>query len=69
MVCGGIGDLVHVELPWWKASYLGHSSLAAESTTDAIVDTLGLSPAGVNAFETVALVAIEALAVYGEASC
>lgn len=38
----------------------GHGLAAAEATADAVVDTLGLSPAGVEALEAVGLVAVEA---------
>lgn len=46
-----------------KGHYLGHSSLAREATADTAVDTLRLSPAGIDALEAIALVAIEALPV------
>lgn len=39
---------------------LGHGGLALEATAHGIVDTLGLSPAGVDALEAVRLVAVEA---------
>lgn len=38
---------------------LGHDGLALEATAHGIVDTLGLSPAGVYAHEAVRLVALE----------
>lgn len=41
-------------------SDLGHGDAAAETTTDAVVDTLGLAPAGADTLEAVALVADEA---------
>ena len=45
-------------------SYLWHSSLALESPPHSIVDTLGFPPARVNTFESVALMAVEALNVW-----
>lgn len=39
---------------------LGHDGLALEATAHGIVNTLGLSPAGVYAHEAVRLVAVEA---------
>jgi hypothetical protein len=46
-----------------KVSYLWHGRLALESPPHAIVDTLRLPPARVNAFESIALVSVEALGV------
>ena len=45
-------------------SYLWHSSLALESPSHSVVDTLGFPPAWVNTFESVALMAVEALSVW-----
>lgn len=42
---------------------LWHSSLALESPSHSVVDTLGFPPAWVNTFESVALMAVEALSV------
>ena len=41
-------------------SHLGHNSLALEASAHAVVDTLWLSPARVDAHEAVSLVAVEA---------
>jgi len=40
-------------------AHLGHGSLALEASAHAVVDTLWLSPAGVDAHEAVRLVAVE----------
>ena len=45
-------------------SYLWHSSLALESPSHSVVDTLGFPPAWVNTFESVTLMAVEALSVW-----
>jgi hypothetical protein len=45
------------------SSYLWHGRLALEPPPHTIVDALGLPPAGVNAFESIALVSVEALGV------
>lgn len=42
------------------ATYGGHGNAATEATADTVVDTLGLSPAGVEALEAIGLVAEEA---------
>lgn len=42
---------------------LWHSSLALESPPHSVVDTLGFPPTRVNTFESVALMAVEALGV------
>jgi len=44
-------------------SDLWHGSLALEASSDSVVDTLGLSPAGVHAHEPVTLVTAEARGV------
>lgn len=44
-------------------SHLWHGSLALEASADTVVDTLGLSPARVDAHEAVRLVAVEARSV------
>jgi hypothetical protein len=44
-------------------SDLGHGSLSLEPSADAIVDTLWLSPAGINSHEAIALMAVEPLPV------
>lgn len=41
-------------------AHLGHSSLSLETSAHAVVDTLWLSPARVDAHEAVRLVAVEA---------
>ena len=45
-------------------SYLWHSSLTLESPSHSVVDTLRFPPAWVNTFESVALMAVEALSVW-----
>jgi hypothetical protein len=45
-------------------SYLWHSSLSREPPPHTIVNTLGLSPARIDAFEAIALVTVEAFGVY-----
>ena len=54
----------HLLLPFdshlLSSAYLWHSSLTLESSPDSVVDTLRLSPARVNAFESVGLVTVEA---------
>lgn len=44
-------------------THLWHGSLALEASPDSVVDTLGLSPAGVHAHEPVTLVTAEARGV------
>lgn len=39
----------------------GHGHAASESSSDSVVDTLRLTPAGGEAFEPIALVSVEAL--------
>lgn len=43
-----------------RMSYLGHGRLSLEASPHAVVDTLGLPPAGVDTLEAVTLVALEA---------
>lgn len=43
-----------------RVSYLGHRRLSLEASPHAVVDTLGLPPAGVDTLEAVTLVALEA---------
>lgn len=50
--------------PSWGVSHLGHGSLSLETSADAVIDTLGLSPAGVDTHEAVRLVAVEARGAY-----
>lgn len=45
------------------STHLWHGSLALEASPDSVVDTLGLSPAGVHAHEPVTLVTAEARGV------
>lgn len=45
-------------------SHLGHNSLSLEASAHAVVDTLWLSPARVDAHEAVRLVAVEARSAY-----
>lgn len=47
-------------LPVGAIANLGHSLGATEATTDTVVNTLGFSPARVEAFEAIGLVAEEA---------
>jgi hypothetical protein len=46
-----------------EPSYLWHGRLALEAPPHAIVYALGLTPAGVNAFESIALMSVEAFGV------
>lgn len=43
-----------------EPTHLWHSNVALKPPPDTVVDTLGLPPAGVDAFEAIALVAVEA---------
>lgn len=41
-------------------TYRWHGSLTLEPSSDSVINTLGLSPAGVDAFKSITLVAVEA---------
>lgn len=59
-----LGSSKQSSMEVWDMSHLGHNSLSLETSADAVVDTLGLSPALTNAHEAVRLVTLEVRSAY-----